>query len=493
MSVNNKPLSINFVLGPTGPVQTAGTGAILEYARGLRERGHIVSITTWPKFLWQEDQAFPGLDSKVPVYHNPGDTPDALPIHFLDKSPRDYVGELQYFLALIKLVTPVIPKSDLVIAGNWEAVIPAWQARRGKVVHFPQHYDEISFALDGTSPEALKANPLIKMLCRSALQMPAYRVANSSWLAGEFRRRFNETIPFVQNGVDTVRFQPRPKLSERDGILRVVTYCRPEQWKGFQDAVPAMHELMKRHYKTEWHVYGFPHPVLDPNNELAPYEFHGALNHDELSKLYAESDIALCPSWYEGFAMPPLEAMACGTAVITTRYGTEDYAIDGHNAIIARPRVVGDLAVALDGLVRVPELRAQLARNGRAMAESLTWDNAIGAREELLYRIHANQMPASLRGFQTGIVDGYGMPFESLTADFAAQEGALLAGEDGEHYLVESGSLRRVSNPGSLGFNPNHVQQVDLLTLLRNTRGPDITSPADYYGLGAQEGRVAAQ
>jgi len=58
---------------------------------------------------------------------------------------------------------------------------------------------------------------------------------------------------------------------------------------------------------------------------------------------------------------------------------------------------------------------------------------------------------------------------------------------------VESGSLRRVSNPGSLGFNPNHVQQVDLLTLLRNTRGPDITSPADYYGLGAQEGRVAAQ
>ena len=138
-------------------------------------------------------------------------------------------------------------------------------------------------------------------------------------------------------------------------------------------------------------------------------------------------------------------------------------------------------------------VRAQLARNGRAMAESLTWDNAIGAREELLYRIHANQMPASLRGFQTGIVDGYGMPFESLTADFAAQEGALLAGEDGEHYLVESGSLRRVSNPGSLGFNPNHVQQVDLLTLLRNTRGPDITSPADYYGLGAQEGRVAAQ
>lgn len=493
MSMSDKRLSINFVLGPGGKVQTAGTGSMLEYARGLRDRGHTVSITTWPKFLWQEDRPFPGLDSKIPVYHNPGSKSDDLPIHFLDKSPRDYVGELQYFLAFLNLVTPVIPKSDLVIAGNWEAVIPAWQARRGKVVHFPQHYDEISFTLDGASPEALKANPLIKMLCRSALQMPANRVANSSWLAGEFRRRFNETIPFVQNGVDTVQFQQRPKLSAQDDIIRVVTYCRPEQWKGFQDAVPAMHELMKRHAKTRWHVYGFPHPVLGPDNDLAPYQFHGALAHDELSKLYGESDIALCPSWYEGFAMPPLEAMACGTAVITTRYGTEDYAIDGHNAIVARPRVVGDLAVALDGLVRVPELRAQLARNGRAMAESLTWDTAIGAREELLYRIHANQLPASLRGFQTGIVDGYGIPFENLTADFAAQEGALLAGDDGEHYLVESGSLRRVSNPGSLGLNSSHVQLVDLLTLLRNTRGPDITSEADYYGLGVPESRVAAQ
>ncbi len=494
MSLSNKRLSINFVLGPTGEVQTAGTASILEYARGLSERGHAVSFTTWPRFLWQHDLPFPGLDSKIPVFCDRSATPDALPIHLLDKSPRDYLGELQYFLAFLNLVTPAIPKSDLIVAGHWEGVIPAWQSRQGKVVHFPQHYDEIAFTLDGTSTAGLRANPLIKLLCRNALQMPAYRVANSSWLAGEFRRHFGETIPFVQNGVDTARFHPLPKLSAHDGMIRVVTYCRPEQWKGFQDAVPAMHELMKRYYKIQWHVYGIPHPALDPENELAPFQFHGALHHDQLSRLYAESDIALCPSWYEGFAMPPLEAMACGTAVITTRYGTEDYAIDGHNAIVARPRVVSDLAVALDGLVRVPEFRAQLARNGRAMAESLTWDVAIGAREELLCRIHENELPIGFQGLQNGIVDGHGIPFENLTADFAAPEGALLAGEDGEHYLVESGSLRRVRDPRVLGIDPNHAQQLDLLTLLRNTRGPEISAPADYYGhrqdSGAQESVV---
>jgi len=492
-----KRLSINFVLGPVGKVQTAGPASMLEYARGLSARGHSVSLTTWPQFLWEQAQPFPGLDSKIPVFYDKNAKPEDLPIHLLDKTPRDYLGELQYFQAFLNLATPAIPKADVIVAGNWEGVIPAWQSRRGKVVHFPQHYDEISFTLDGTSSAGLRANPLIKMFCRNALQMPAYRVANSSWLAGEFRRRFGEGIPFVQNGVDAVRFHPLPKLSEHDGMMRVVTYCRPEQWKGFQDAVPAMHELMKRYYKIQWHVYGFPHPALDPDNELAPYQFHGALNHDELSRLYAESDIALCPSWYEGFAMPPLEAMACGTAVITTRYGTEDYAIDGHNAIVARPRVVSDLAVALDGLVRTPELREALARNGRAMAESLTWDVAVRTREELLYRIDANETPLGLQGFQNGIVDGHGIPFESLTAEFAAPDGALLAGADGEHYLVESGSLRRVSDPvrlqDILGIDPNRAQQLDLLTLLRNVRGPDITSPADHYGPRAQDSRVAAQ
>jgi glycosyltransferase involved in cell wall biosynthesis len=113
----------------------------------------------------------------------------------------------------------------------------------------------------------------------------------------------------------------------------VVTYSRPEKWKGFQDAVPAMGELMKLHPgKIEWHVYGFAH-AIGPDNPLAPYKFHGALGHDELSRLYAESDIVLCPSWYESFPLPPIEAMACGTAVVTTPYGTEDYAIDGHTAI----------------------------------------------------------------------------------------------------------------------------------------------------------------
>jgi len=268
-----------------------------------------------------------------------------------------------------------------------------------------------------------------------------------------------------------------------------VTYSRPEKWKGFQDAVAAMQEVMRRYPgKIEWNVYGFAHPNFPPENALAPYKFHGTIDHDQLARLCAQSDIVLCPSWYESSPLPPIEAMASGTAVITTPYGTEDYAIDGHTAIVVRPRVVPDFVVALDGLIRLPELRERLARNGRAMAEGSTWDGAVKAREVLLGRIHRNEVSTiGLKAFENGIEDGYGVPFEQVTPDTGANEGDLLRGSDGKHYLVESGRLRRVLDPAALGLdpclNPGLIQTLDLLKLLRNTQGPDITSSANYYGL----------
>jgi glycosyltransferase involved in cell wall biosynthesis len=481
----DKHMSMTFLLGPTPSVRTGGANCILEYARRFQERGHDVSITTWPQFLWPEHHPFPGLDFDIPIHYDSSARRDSLPFDLVNKTPRDFLGEMRFFLAYLDMLTPAIPKADLIIAANWDCIIPAWQSGKGKPVHFPQHYDEVFFTIDGNPTAGLLGNPLLKMLCRNAYQMPVYRIANSSWLGGEFRRRFGEVVPVVKHGIDTTRFQPRPKRSAQDGIIRVVTYSRPEQWKGFQDAVPAMQELMRRYPgKVEWHVYGFEYPGIGPKNSLAPYQFHGALNHEKLSQLYAESDIVLCPSWYESFPLPPIEAMACGTAVITTPYGTEDYAIDGHSAIVVRPRVVSDFVVALDGLVRLPDLRQQLARNGRAMAESITWEGAVKAREELLWRIHRNVMPNNLlQGFETGIVDGYGVSFDRLTADAGVTDGELLHGADGSHYLAEAGRLRRVANPAAIGLNPDQARPLDLLNLLRSAQGPEITSAANYYGV----------
>jgi glycosyltransferase involved in cell wall biosynthesis/SAM-dependent methyltransferase len=480
-------LSMTFVLGPTGNTRTGGADCILEYARRFQERGHDVSITTWPQFLWLGKEPFPGLGSQIPIYYDRSAKMASLPFHFVGQTPRNFLGELDFFIRYMSLVTPAIPKADLIIAAHWGGIIPAWQSSKGKPVHFPQHYDEVFFNLDGDPSASLQGNPLIKMLCRNAFQMPVYRIANSTWLAGEFRRRFGEVVPVVTNGIDTDKFHQRPKLSESDGIIRVVTYSHPEQWKGFPDAIAAMAEVMRRcpeqesaqrmrcaHKKIEWHVYGSPH-AIGPDNAFVPYRFHGALGHDDLSRLYAESDIVLCPSWYESFPLPPIEAMACGTAVITTRYGTEDYAIDGHNAIVVRPRVIGDFVTALETLIRIPDLRRRLAANGRAMAESLTWEEAMAAREELLWRIHRNEISNDiLRGFDTGIVDGYGNLFERVLPDLQARDGDVFQDPTGKHYLVESGRLRELAIRAAIAADRPQPRPIDILSVSRNQKGPEI-------------------
>ena len=92
-----KRLSINFVMGPFGGGGGGGGGiplpcgaaAILQYAHGLYERGHSVTFSTWPKFLWHHDKPFPGLDPKIPVYYELFAKPEELPTQHLEKSPRN--------------------------------------------------------------------------------------------------------------------------------------------------------------------------------------------------------------------------------------------------------------------------------------------------------------------------------------------------------------------------------------------------------------------
>jgi hypothetical protein len=100
-------------------------------------------------------------------------------------------------------------------------------------------------------------------------------------------------------------------------------------------------------------------------------------------------------------------------------------------------------------------------------------------------------MPSrGLHGLDHGIADAFGISFERLAAEVGASDGELLKGADGEHYLVESGRLRRVADPSTIGIDPARARTLDQLSLLRNEQGPCITSPANDYGIRAMNDRV---
>jgi len=65
--------------------------------------------------------------------------------------------------------------------------------------------------------------------------------------------------------------------------------------------------------------------------------------------------------------------MACGSAVVTTPYGTEDYAIDGFNSLIVEPNNVEMLAEKITLLIEDEEMRKKLIKNGLKTASTFNY------------------------------------------------------------------------------------------------------------------------
>lgn len=87
----------------------------------------------------------------------------------------------------------------------------------------------------------------------------------------------------------------------------------------------------------------------------------------------------------EGFANPPLEVMACGTACVLTNVGgVPDYTIPGKTALVSAPGEVEDLARNLLFLLQNKEKRSQVAESGYRYVRKFTWEETARKMEYFL-------------------------------------------------------------------------------------------------------------
>ncbi|HET6317871.1 MAG TPA: glycosyltransferase family 1 protein [Chloroflexota bacterium] len=101
----------------------------------------------------------------------------------------------------------------------------------------------------------------------------------------------------------------------------------------------------------------------------------GFIADDLLPALYSAASVFAFPSLYEGFGLPILEAMACGTPVVASKSSCLPEVAEGASALID-PDDTEDLAGALEQTLCNPELRTQLSEKGRARAAEYTWGRA---------------------------------------------------------------------------------------------------------------------
>ena len=108
----------------------------------------------------------------------------------------------------------------------------------------------------------------------------------------------------------------------------------------------------------------------------ARIEMPGYVTSAELASWYARATVFAFPSLDEGFGMPLLEAMAAGTPVVTSNRSALPE-VAGDAALLVDPEDTAALAAALRQLTGDRELRAELARRGRARVQTFTWDKAV--------------------------------------------------------------------------------------------------------------------
>jgi len=126
--------------------------------------------------------------------------------------------------------------------------------------------------------------------------------------------------------------------------------------------------------------------IMEAKGIRQDVRFFGFVPHRTLAALYRLASVFAFPSLYEGFGLPPLEAMACGTPVVTSKVSSLPEVV-GDAAVLVDPYSVEDIARGLERTLNDEALRASLIEKGYARAKSFSWDRSARA-------VHAGYLKA---------------------------------------------------------------------------------------------------
>jgi glycosyltransferase involved in cell wall biosynthesis len=113
--------------------------------------------------------------------------------------------------------------------------------------------------------------------------------------------------------------------------------------------------------------------------------FPGYISRQELPLWYNAADCLVYPSLYEGFGLPPLEAMACGTPVITSN-ASSLLEVVGDAGMLVSPSSVEEIANAMHRVLTDDDLRTQMSEKGLSRSRDFSWRRAAELTVEVYER-----------------------------------------------------------------------------------------------------------
>jgi glycosyltransferase involved in cell wall biosynthesis len=356
-------MRITFVLPCYPWTPMGGFRVVYQYANHLTSRGHEVSVVHTRKLR------------NVPP---PGETSfrrwlglrrtalrDWLFTPKVDWQPIDSRVRMKY---VPNISEAVIPDSGAVFATFWltaEEVLGLPLAK-GMKFYLIQSYE--TWAGPRERVDATWSAPL-------------HKVVISRWLYKIGLELDCGQMRYIPNGIDQHRYRLLIPIPQR--AKRVAMLFSNVELKGSREGVKALQIAKSQDPELRAVLFGTP---VRPKFLPKWIEYRQNPPQSELiNDIYNGSSVFVCPSWLEGFPLPPAEAMACGCALVGTDIpGIREYAEENTTALLSPPKDPEALAKNLLRLLADEDFRIRIALNGHERIQAFTWERSTDLLEDYI-------------------------------------------------------------------------------------------------------------
>ena len=393
----NGPLRVAY-LTYRGKPHVGGQGVYTRHlTKALADLGHTVEVFG--------GQPYPVLDDRITMHKLPSldifnDTyPGRVPAYWEIKTWPDVVetarfmtGQFSEPLAFskraLRTLTPRVNDLDLVHDNQclgWdilkiEKIIPTivtlhhpiTKDRELEMSHAPSRWKRRSVG---------RWYSFVDMQGKVASKMPRIVVVSENSITdinkdmGVSRDRMR----LVPVGVDPDLFKPQPHIAREPGRL-ITTASADVALKGLSYLLEAM-ALLRKDRDIRLTIIGKPRPghsmdLIDSLGLRPHIDFVSGVTDERIVELYAEAELAVVPSLYEGFSLPAIEAMSTGICLVATDGGALPEVTGTHNETVLQcPAANAEaLAAAIATGLDSAELRARIGEAGRQRVVSRwTW------------------------------------------------------------------------------------------------------------------------